>query len=58
LIRRLVDLGADVVCLVRGWIPESELVRSRLVERIRVVRGDVRDQAFLECVDRADGEKI
>jgi hypothetical protein len=28
--RRLVMLaaGADVVCLVRDWVPQSELVRS------------------------------
>jgi CDP-glucose 4,6-dehydratase len=50
LVKRLVNLGADLVCLVRDWVPESELVRSRLVERVRVVRGDVRDQALLERV--------
>ena len=27
--RRLVGAGADVVCLVRDWVPESELVRTR-----------------------------
>lgn len=53
LVRRLVDAGADVVCLVRDWVPQSELVRSRLIERVKVVRGDVRDQALLE---RALGE--
>ncbi len=50
LVRRLIDLGADVVCLVRDWVPESELVRSRLVEKVRVARGEVRDQALLERV--------
>jgi CDP-glucose 4,6-dehydratase len=49
-VRRLVALGADVVCLVRDWVPQSELVRSKLIERVRVVRGDVRDQAELERV--------
>jgi CDP-glucose 4,6-dehydratase len=53
LVRRLAGLGADVVCLVRDWVPQSELVRSGLIERVSVVRGDVRDQAFLE---RALGE--
>jgi len=53
LVRRLLDLGADVVCLMRDSVPRSELVRSGLVERCRVVRGDVRDQALLE---RALGE--
>jgi CDP-glucose 4,6-dehydratase len=50
LVRRLVDQGADVVCLVRDWVPRSELVRSGLVESTKVVRGDVRDQATLERV--------
>jgi CDP-glucose 4,6-dehydratase len=53
LVRRLVELGADVVCLVRDWVPQSELVRSSLADRVKLVRGDVRDQAVLE---RALGE--
>lgn len=48
LVQRLVDAGAEVVCLVRDWVPQSELVRAKLIERVRVVRGDVRDQALLE----------
>ncbi len=44
LTRTLVDLGADVVGLVRDWVPRSELVRSGTIEQIRVVRGDVRDE--------------
>ena len=50
LVRRLLGLGADVVCLVRDWVPQSELVRSRLIEQVKVVRGDVREQALLERV--------
>ena len=53
LVRRLVDAGAEVVCLVRDWVPQSELVRARLIDRVKVVRGDVREQALLE---RALGE--
>jgi len=53
LVRRLVELGADVVCLVRDWSPGSELVRSGGLERVKVVRGDICDQALLE---RALGE--
>lgn len=49
-VRALVARGADPVCLVRDWEPRSELVRSRLLERARVVRGDVTDQALLERV--------
>ena len=48
LVRRLLNLGADIVCLVRDWVPQSELVRTRLIEQVKVVRGDVRDQALLE----------
>jgi CDP-glucose 4,6-dehydratase len=50
LVNRLVELGAEVVCLVRDWVPQSELVSSRLIERVRTVRGNVRDQAVLERV--------
>ena len=50
LVARLVDAGADVVCLVRDWVPQSELVQQRLIDRVKVVRGDVCDQACLERV--------
>lgn len=50
LVRKLVEAGADVVCLVRDWVPQSEVVASRTVERVKVVRGDVRDQALAERV--------
>ncbi|MHB1004354.1 MAG: NAD-dependent epimerase/dehydratase family protein [Chloroflexota bacterium] len=50
LVRRLVNAGASVVCLVRDWVPQCELVRSALIEGVVVVRGDVRDQALLERV--------
>jgi CDP-glucose 4,6-dehydratase len=48
LVRRLLEEGADVICLVRDWVPQSELVRAHLIDRVKVVRGDVRDQALLE----------
>lgn len=50
LVKRLVESGADVVCLMRDWIPQSELVRTGLIERVKVVRGDIRDQAVLERI--------
>jgi CDP-glucose 4,6-dehydratase len=53
LVGRLLEAGADVVCLVRDWVPQSELVRQGLLEQVKVVRGDVRDQAQME---RALGE--
>lgn len=53
LIRRLLQSGADVTCLVRDWVPQSDLLRANLLEKVKIVRGDVRDQATLE---RAIGE--
>jgi CDP-glucose 4,6-dehydratase len=53
LVRRLLEVGADVICLVRDWVPQSELVRDRLIEKVKIVRGDVRDREVLE---RALGE--
>lgn len=50
LVRRLHEAGADVVCLVRDWMPQSELARARLIEQVKVARGDVNDQALLERV--------
>jgi CDP-glucose 4,6-dehydratase len=50
LVQQLVDAGADVVALVRDWVPQSELIRRGPLESVRVVRGDVRDQPLLERV--------
>lgn len=50
LVRRLLDADADVVCLVRDWVPQSEFVRARLIDRVKVVNGDVRSQSLLERV--------
>jgi CDP-glucose 4,6-dehydratase len=48
LTKALVARGASVVALVRDWVPESELVLSKTLEQIRVVRGDLCEQATLE----------
>lgn len=52
-VARLVKAGADVVCLVRDWVPQCELLSGDLRERVKIVRGDVCDQAMVE---RAIGE--
>lgn len=51
--RQLVESGANAVCLVRDWVPESEVVRNHAIDRMRVVRGDVCDR---ELVERTLGE--
>ena len=50
LVARLLDLGASVICLVRDWVPRSILLREGMLERVIIVRGDVRDQALLQRV--------
>lgn len=53
LVRQLLAVGANVVCVIRDSVPHSELVQSGLIDRVSVVRGDICDQALLE---RALGE--
>lgn len=50
LIKRLVAAGADVVCMVRDWVPQSELVRSGELEKVKVVRAELKDQLETERV--------
>jgi len=50
LVDHLLQRQADVVALIRDDVPQSELHRSGNASRIRVVRGDVRDQELLERV--------
>lgn len=62
LVRRLVELGAEVTCLVRDHVPKAQLFegrvttprgKRRLLDQVRIVHGDVRDGVLLE---RALGE--
>jgi CDP-glucose 4,6-dehydratase len=48
LVKRLLSSGADVVCLVRDWVPQSELVRTGELARVKVVRGHICDGPLLE----------
>lgn len=50
LIKSLVNSGADVVCLVRDWIPQSEMVRTHTLEKVKVVRGDLCNYELLERI--------
>ncbi|MBT4512986.1 MAG: NAD-dependent epimerase/dehydratase family protein [Chloroflexi bacterium] len=50
LVQRLLQLGADVICLVRDWVPQSEMFQVHLVDKVRVVRGDICDQKLLERI--------
>ena len=48
LTRSLREAGADVVCLVRDWVPQSEAVRSGTLDALKIVRGDIGDRDILE----------
>ena len=48
LVKALLDAQAATVCIVRDWIPQSELVRSGSIERVKVVRGDVCEKYLIE----------
>jgi CDP-glucose 4,6-dehydratase len=47
LVEELLKRGANVICLVRDWVPSSRLVRSGLLERTNIVRGDLEDYFLL-----------
>lgn len=53
LTRSLLERGASVVCLVRDWVPQCELVRKGELEKVSVVRGDITDR---DVIERALGE--
>jgi len=53
LVSKLLDAGSNVVCLVRDCVPQSELVRSRRIEQVNTIRGEVADR---DLVERALGE--
>ena len=50
LVRELLELGANVVALVRDEVPGSELTRSGLIERVTTVRGSVTDLSLIRRV--------
>ncbi len=50
LVRRLIELEADVVCLVRDWVPNSELIHAAIIEQMKIIRGDICDQALQERI--------
>ena len=50
LVPQLLQRGADVVCLIRDHVPQSNLIRAGWTSKVKTVRGDVADQALLERV--------
>lgn len=50
LINYLLANDADIVCLVRDWIPKSLLFQSGDGKKVKIVRGDVTSQPLLERI--------
>src|SRR5688572_23455958 len=48
LVKRLVEARADVTCIIRDWIPQSELASSGALAKVKVVRGDICDEGLVE----------
>lgn len=53
LIKRLLAARADVICLIRDWTPQAEIVQNGSLDQVTIVRGDICDQA---CLERILGE--
>lgn len=53
LTRELIDRGAEVVGLMRDWVPSSRLVADGTVNKMTLVRGDIED---IEVLERALSE--
>jgi len=52
-VKSLLARGANVVALVRDWVPKCELVLCGALEHINIVRGDLHD---IELLERIIGE--
>lgn len=47
LVADLVAKKARVTCLVRDWVPSSELFRSKTADHVQIVRGELEDHHLL-----------
>lgn len=50
LVNALLDQGADVIVLLRDWVPSARLLHKETLEKVSLVRGDLSDSRFLERV--------
>ncbi len=48
LVKRLIEDGAEVVCLMRDWEPECQLIREELIQQVKVVKGGLGDIDLLK----------
>ena len=50
LVEKLLQQGADVIALLRDWVPQSRLISGKNLEKTTIVRGDLSDTRYLERV--------
>lgn len=50
LVEELLQQGADVIVLLRDWVPNSRLLSNEALKAANIVRGDLSDSRFLERV--------
>ncbi len=50
LVKSLLAMDTDLVCLIRDWVPQSQLLGSNDIAKVKTVRGDLRDQRLLERI--------
>lgn len=50
LVRELINLKAQVIALVRDWIPDSTFYREKMNEKVQVVNGDLENRELLERI--------
>lgn len=48
LVARLLEIGANVTCLMRDWVPQCEFVRTNNIGKVHIIRGDLRDRFTVE----------
>ncbi len=50
LVRQLLETGANLVCPVRDWVPESQLIHDKLTDSVNLVRCDINEPGLIERV--------
>ena len=59
LVDELIGRGANVVCLMRDWVPESRFVGERMIDRAIVVRGELEDfQVLLRAINEHEIDSV
>ena len=50
LTRYLLDMNADIVVLIRDWVPRSNLIDNKIINKINTVRGNIEDYFLIERI--------